>query len=369
MGKAVIAEVKDPSPKYMQLARKVEQDIRSGRYGPGEALPTVRDLMTMGNLGCATVAKSLEVLERQGLIKRHPQRGYFVSGGKTAGRKVKQIAFFTPSLSGDTDLYVKGMVQALTDQTGVSVATYSTHADLKRYKELLEQVPDLEPAGVILLAMPHRVMEIDLSSLSRSGIPTVVIGEPMKGIHCDRVHQSGQDSGRKLLQYLLGKGYRDFGVLMEPCLDQGSEGFLQSVRSGLQAAGLSLPEERIFFYESRSGWDNPPNPYIDGQRAMERVLAGKVDFKVLLCRSDYNAVGPLRAMLNAGLSVPGDMAIASSVRCAVEGVSPMRLTTVDTRREEHGRVAVELLLRRMEGYDGPPEVHHISGDLAVGETT
>jgi DNA-binding LacI/PurR family transcriptional regulator len=261
------------------------------------------------------------------------------------------------------------MAGALSGRSGVSVATYSTHADLQRYKELLEKTPDLEPAGVIVMAIPPRVMEIDLSNLAQSGIPTVIIGEPMAGISCDRVIQSGEDSGRKLLQHLLGKGYREFGVLLETCRDEGMEGFLRSVKCGLQAAGLSLPEERIFYCENRSGWADPPNPYIDCQRKMEEILARGVDFKALLCRSDYNAVGPLRAMLNAGLKVPGEMAIASSVRCAVEGVSPMTLTTVDTRREEHGRVAVELLLKRIEGYDGPPEVHHISGDLIVGETT
>ncbi len=364
-----MTKLSEHSPKYMQLARKVEQEIRSGRYTPGQALPTIRDFMTTGSLGCATVTKSLEVLEQQGLVKRHPQRGYFVAGQTSTKRKVAQIAFLTTALSGDMDLYVKGMTEALAGRNGFSVATYSTHADLQRYKELLEHAPDLEPAGVILMALPQRTMDIDLSNLAGSGIPTVIIGEPMRGINCDRVLQSGEDSGRKLLQFLLGRGYRDFGVLLEDFMDAGSEGFLRSVQYGLQAAGQTLPDNRIFYYKSLHGWDNPPNPYIDGQKKMEELLAGNIDFNVLLCRSDYNAVGPLRAMLNAGVKVPHDLAIASSVRCAVEGISPMKLTTVDTRREEHARVAVELLIKRIEGHDGPPEVHHISGDLIAGETT
>jgi DNA-binding LacI/PurR family transcriptional regulator len=365
-----MTKLSEYSPKYMQLARKVEQEIKSGRFSPGQALPTIRDFMTSGSLGCATVAKGLEVLEQQGLVKRHPQRGYFVAGQSPVKRKVSQIAFLTAALSGDTDLYVKGMTEALTGRSGFSVATYSTHADLNRYKELLQRVPDLEPAGVILMALSKKVMDIDLSNLANSGIPTVIIGEPTKGINCDRVVQSGEDSGRKLLQYLLGRGYRDFGVLLEKnTTDEGSAGFLRSVQCGLQTAGLELPEERVFYYENRHGWDNPPNPFIDGQEKMKELLARGLDFKVLLCRCDYNAVGPLRAMLNAGLKVPADLALASSVRCAVEGVSPMKLTTIDTRREEHSRVAVDLLIKRIEGYDGPPEVHHISGDLIVGETT
>ena len=222
---------------------------------------------------------------------------------------------------------------------------------------------------MILIALPHKVLPLDLSNLARSGIPAVIIGEPLTGITCDRVTQSGEDSGRKLLRYLLDQGYRKFAILLEAIRDAGSEGFLRSITCGLEEAKLDLPEERVFSYEGIHGWQNPPNPYIDGEKKMEEVLARGIDFDVLLCRSDYNAVGPLRAILKAGLRVPADVAVASSVRCAVEGIAPLKLTTVDTRREEHARVAAELLIRRIEGYDGPPEVHHISGDLIVGETT
>jgi DNA-binding LacI/PurR family transcriptional regulator len=46
-----------------------------------------------------------------------------------------------------------------------------------------------------------------------------------------------------------------------------------------------------------------------------------------------------------------------------------RLTTVDVNIRRAGRLAMDLLLRRMAGDRGPQQVHHISPELIVGETT
>jgi DNA-binding LacI/PurR family transcriptional regulator len=55
-------------------------------------------------------------------------------------------------------------------------------------------------------------------------------------------------------------------------------------------------------------------------------------------------VGALKAVLAAGLRVPEDVKIVSPMRCAVEGASPMKLTTVDVHREEQGRLAATELV-------------------------
>lgn len=354
--------------KHLLLAERIEREIRSGRFRPGEPIPSVRALMASEKLSSLTVSKGLHLLAQRGLIDRFPQRGYFVADPDKSARKVSQIVFLTPALSDDLDLYLRGMNEAIIGRK-YSVLTHSSNADLDRYHAMIREVADLHPAGVILVALTRGLHSQDLSRLAESGIPTVILGEPIPGLDCDRVIQSGSDGARKLLPHLLERRYQRPAVMFSRPEDEGTRSFLHIMRHGFAERGIELPEERIFRVADSHGYGRQPNPYIDYEEHLAEHLARGVRFDVLICRTDYTAVGAMRALQKAKLRVPQDVAVVSSVRCGVEGIRPLRITTVDTHREEHGRVAVEVLLRRIDGDTGPPEVHHIPGEFIPGETT
>lgn len=353
--------------KHVLFAERIEREIRAGRLRPGEPIPSVRALMASEKLSSLTVSKGLNHLSQRGLIDCFPQRGYFVSDPDRSAKKVSQIVFLTPALSDDLDLYLRGMNEAIAGRK-YSVLTHSSNADLDRYHTMIREVADLRPAGVVLVALTRELCPQNLSRLAESGIPTVILGEPMPGLDCDRVIQSGSDGARRLLPHLRERGYRRPAVMVGKPEDEGTRSFLQILRHDFAERGIELPEERIFRVGDSHGYGRQPNPYIDYQEHLAGQLTRGVRFDVLICRSDYIAAGAIRALQQAHLRVPQDVAVVSSVRCGVEGVCPLRITTVDTHREEHGRVAVDVLLRRIDGYVGPSEVHHISGEWMPGET-
>jgi DNA-binding LacI/PurR family transcriptional regulator len=102
---------------------------------------------------------------------------------------------------------------------------------------------------------------------------------------------------------------------------------------------------------------------------MARRLKDGFTCDILICGHDYPAVGALRAVLDAGIRVPDEMAILSELRGAVAGAAPMELTTFDVHPEIQGQLAAEALMRRIEGYDGPYDVHHVPCEMIEGETT
>ncbi len=361
-------EVRGIRGKYLAFARRLERDIRAGRFRPGQPLPSVRALMASEKLSSATVTKGLNVLAERGMVDCFPQRGYFVSGSEPDETAIAPILYLTPALSGDVTPYIRGMQEAY-PRNKYPVLSHSSYANLSRYEDMIREAVDLKPAGVILMAVPRSLFSADLSPLADSGIPTVVIGEPMSGLECDRVVQSGADSARKLLKHLLEKDCSNVSVLVSDDTDEGTRSFVNTLCQGFAEAGVDVPEDRVLRISTRRGWDSPADPYIDSELFLQHALEQGLKLGTLICRSDYYAVGAIRAIQAVGLRVPQDVRVASSVQCAIEGVMRTRLTTVDTRREEHGRVAMELLMRRISGYDGPPEVHHVSGDLIVGETT
>ncbi len=65
--------------KYADLAERLGDDIRAGRYGPDAALPTIRELMDTNGYSMATVTRAIGILEQEGLIRRIRGKGIFVN--------------------------------------------------------------------------------------------------------------------------------------------------------------------------------------------------------------------------------------------------------------------------------------------------
>ncbi len=66
-------------PYYLQLARIIEADIKTGKYAVGDRVPGETELCRVFDLARSTVRETLRTLEHQRLIKIVPRRGAFVS--------------------------------------------------------------------------------------------------------------------------------------------------------------------------------------------------------------------------------------------------------------------------------------------------
>ena len=55
-------------PIYAQLVERIQREIVSGQYRPGEKLPSVRDLAAVAAVNPNTMQKAYAELERSGLI-------------------------------------------------------------------------------------------------------------------------------------------------------------------------------------------------------------------------------------------------------------------------------------------------------------
>ncbi|WP_105383851.1 GntR family transcriptional regulator [Neorhizobium alkalisoli] len=65
-------------PLYMKLRQSLEDAIRTGRLGHGDALPAERDLADYANVSRVTVRKAVDDLVKDGLLTRKHGSGTFV---------------------------------------------------------------------------------------------------------------------------------------------------------------------------------------------------------------------------------------------------------------------------------------------------
>ncbi|MFN6171511.1 MAG: GntR family transcriptional regulator, partial [Burkholderiales bacterium] len=72
-------DVRDNSPLYAQLARKIADAIRAGHYQVDEALPSERLLSESLNVSRVTARKAIDRLVEQGLVVRRQGSGNYIA--------------------------------------------------------------------------------------------------------------------------------------------------------------------------------------------------------------------------------------------------------------------------------------------------
>lgn len=77
-------------PIYLQTIERVQMDIITGRYQPGDKLPSVRDLAQEAAVNPNTMQKALSELERSGLIYSQRTSGRFITEDKELIHQMKK---------------------------------------------------------------------------------------------------------------------------------------------------------------------------------------------------------------------------------------------------------------------------------------
>lgn len=66
-------------PIFIQIIEKIQMDIISGIYNPGDKLPSVRELAAEASVNPNTMQKALSELERTGLVYSQRTSGRFIT--------------------------------------------------------------------------------------------------------------------------------------------------------------------------------------------------------------------------------------------------------------------------------------------------
>ena len=334
--------------KAAQLGEQLLADLRQGRFAAGQMLPPEFELAERYDVSRSTVRRVVEWLVNDGHLIKQPQRGAMVPDSRR-DTPHNQVAWVTTGLSENVVEYGRGLQNAIA-LDHYMLGAYCSHADFGLYHKLIDQAVAMRPAGIVLqgagLHRSHRPSPPP-RTLVESGIPVVVIGgDDHLDLPCDRVFTSRAYAARKTADYLITKNYRDLALvtLLPPELQKP---MIAELRNTLGTAGITLPEKRIFHFETPRGWTQPPNPYIDTQEQMARLLADGFRCGTVVVDHDYPAVGVLRALLAAGLRVPQDVQVLSMSKCQVEGVSPLH-------PDHHRPPALRCRLLRRRTATAPP---------------
>jgi DNA-binding LacI/PurR family transcriptional regulator len=236
-------------------------------------------------------------------------------------------------------------------------------------RELIEQYPRMlvERAVDGFLLLNTQADNIDVP------VPVVAISAHIPLPNVTNIVLDHHSAVEKALDHLFELGHRNIAFMRGPRAIPDSEFRWESIQTVAREMGLHIDPAHVIRIDA-AGWSmktgyHPMAPEI-GYKPMQALLEKSRDFTAIFCFNDIAAIGAIRALRDAGLSVPNDVSVVGFDDILSAAYSTPSLTTVRQPLFEMGKRGAEVLLDRIANRDKeyPAEIV-VAPELVVREST
>lgn len=326
----------------------------SGEESQVTRRPTINDIARRVGLSKASVSRALNGKQdvdpetRLRVLAVAQEVGYVPSASARAlsnGRS-NCLGLLVPSLTWPWILEVLRGVAEEIERSGYSLILYTTASGADAERAFMSQVVPAGAVDGLALVIPPGMLE-QVGRLARGGLPVVVIDD--RGHHPEfpAVATTNIEGGRTATQHLIERGRRRIAMLNGP-LDYGcNQERLDGYRAALEAARIGFDARRVAngdFAES------------GGTTAMASLLAADPDLDAVFVANDLMAFGAMRALRDAGRTVPDDVAVVGFDDLPASALTHPPLTTVRQPLYEMGRTAATMVMSAVRGEAIPSRV-------------
>jgi DNA-binding LacI/PurR family transcriptional regulator len=379
-----LSAIKDPDRTDPTVSEKVAEHIRglivNGRLKRGDPLPSYRALAGELDVAFLTVKRGMDILARQGVVRRQRCQGSFVSKDLArTPRPLRNVGLI--HTSNRADFFHEAYAYAVEIMRGLSAALPSQgdlHLFSLRGEGLVNaaQLGEWAVDGAVLLGVEN---DDYLRAFLAWGTPGVVVDYCPRDVPIDYVACDNAAAARRVVAHLAALGHRrvfyasghtqDVVVslrdLRRPLLTRDKS----DVRERREAALHALRERGMLGGEYAPAATDEQWPAMAAQQlAQERTRPDRPT--AVLVESDFAANALLKELLVRGIRVPEDIslcAVAGSDDPSLRGSLAWTYCRFDFTRM--GRAAAELLVERCRQPEiETPRARRIGFEFVEGQT-
>nr|WP_042189531.1 LacI family DNA-binding transcriptional regulator [Kibdelosporangium sp. MJ126-NF4] len=194
--------------------------------------------------------------------------------------------------------------------------------------------------------------------LTERNLPTVLINAAIDHLGFPRVSCDDAVAAEQALTHLVSLGHTKVGMVLGPGDHVPSRRKQEAFAVATKAAGIDVEPE--WFEHAMFSLEG-------GQAAAARLV--KRGITGIVCASDPQALGAIRAVRRQGLSVPQDVSVIGYDDSAFMNCVDPPLTTIRQPIEAMGRAAVDLLTMQINGASVTDEELLFEPELVVRGST
>ncbi len=255
----------------------------------------------------------------------------------------------------------KGLVKRLRPK-GYSLIISSSEEDPDLERQEIEHLLARQVDALIVASA--RTSPDVFEKMEDQKTPVILIDRRFTGVKLNYVGVDDVEIGYMATRHLVDIGRQRIAHIRGRDLSNGL-GRLEGYRKALAESKLSAPPEYVV--EGRSTDESGD---VSGYNAMKQLLALNPQPDAVFCFNDPTAMGAMKAILEAGLNIPKDIAVVGAGNLRYSDQLRVPLTTVDQSSYELGERAAKLALKAIETKSKvPPKKVMLEPKLIVRESS
>ncbi|MFF4623452.1 LacI family DNA-binding transcriptional regulator [Nonomuraea jabiensis] len=226
------------------------------------------------------------------------------------------------------------------------------------------QVLNGREAGLVdgLIFQPMKLNSTEIATL-RGSLPVVLLGEVVPPLSVDQVMIDNIAAACTATEHLIDQGRSRIGFL-------GHEDTYRSNTVSRRLIGYQQAlESRLLPIRTDLLLGAKDYGTAAAEEAVRVALQAGIELDGLVCYDDLTAIGALRGLRRAGVSVPGDIAVVGWDDIALAEYMNPGLTTIAPDLDALASRALGMLIERIAGYDGPGRHELVGYQLVARESS
>lgn len=318
-------------------------------------MPTIRDVAKRAGVAPITVSR---VINNSGYVSTETrdrveaaiaELGYVPNtlARSLRFKKTNTLALVLPDITNPFWTTVARGVEDAASDRGFNVILCNTDESETEQAKYLTVLLQKQIDGIVLA--PARSTAEPVEFIQKQGVPVVVLDRRVPCTQVDMVRGDSVKGAHRLVRLLMTLGHRRIAMLAGPQDVSTAVDRVAGYRQALAETGLDVGGDLVYYgeYTQASGYE-----------MTQQALTGAPRPTALFAANNFIAIGSLRALRDAGLQVPEDMALVCFDDLPTAFVIDPFLTVAAQPAYEMGHQATELLLARLSGL-APAEYQEI----------
>lgn len=202
--------------------------------------------------------------------------------------------------------------------------------------------------GIIVATRSNEAGDRYLRKLVETNVPVVAIGRDFQNKNVDLVSPDNLKGGFEATRHLIDLGHKRIAFIGANLSSGSHLKRLQGYINALESHSIPV-DERLITGRNDELPDVAGYSTEDiGFDAMKRLLSLRKRPTAVFARNDFTAIGAMRAISDAGLRIPDDIAIVGFDDIPLAARMSPSLTTVRQPMRVEGQIAAEMLLERIK---------------------
>lgn len=331
---------------------------------------TVKDIAKRLSLHYTTVSKALRDHPDISVMTKHrvglaaKEVDYYPNSIAKSLKKQETytLGVIVPSIRNDFFSTVISSIEEVAYGRGFNTVVCQSNENCDREAIHVHTLISNRVAGVLVCVSQTTTSGAHFRALNKKGIPLVFFDRVCEDVEADKVVVDDYGGAMRAVRHLIQSGYRRIAHLAGPENTSVGRNRCRGYVDELKRNGIAIDRELIIY----GGLEED-----SGVAALRGLLSRGRMPDAIFAANDLVAVGAYKEIKRKGMEIPQDVALVGFGNNTLSSYLDPPLSTVSQFPYEIGKIAVGVILRRIENSECEivPEVKVLETELILREST